>query len=153
MVSTKLKLTMSYFNVRDIQEQSFTAVVAAVCRCFSKQVFLKVLQEPQENICVRVFFLIKFKTFRPATLLKRDSKNTLGNITRQLALKNIPNDTVPQQQQWARQSIVSHKVLFKKVFKLGFFVPSDFSTLLRHCNATRLFVLTVYKKTLQNFLS
>ena len=29
---------------------------AAVRRCFSKQVFLKISQYSQENICVRVFF-------------------------------------------------------------------------------------------------
>ena len=36
MVSTKLKLIMFDLNVRDIQEHSFTVVVAVVRRCFSK---------------------------------------------------------------------------------------------------------------------
>ena len=36
MVSTTLKLTMFYLNVRDIQEQLFIVVVAGVRRCFSK---------------------------------------------------------------------------------------------------------------------
>ena len=36
MVSTKLKLAMFYLNLRDIQEQSFTVVLAVVRRCFSK---------------------------------------------------------------------------------------------------------------------
>ena len=33
---------MFYFNARDIQKQSFGFVEAAVCRFFSKYVFLKI---------------------------------------------------------------------------------------------------------------
>ena len=36
MVSTKTNLPMIYYEVQDIQEQSFTGVVAVVRRCFSK---------------------------------------------------------------------------------------------------------------------
>ena len=47
MVSTKF-----YYNVRDIQGQLFTGVVAAVHRCFTKQVFSKSSQYSHENTCV-----------------------------------------------------------------------------------------------------
>ena len=43
----------------------FQITAAAVRRCSSKKVFVKILQISQEKICVRAF--------RPATLLKRDS--------------------------------------------------------------------------------
>ena len=42
MVSTKLKLIMFDLNVRDIQEHSFTVVVAVVRRCFFKIGVLKI---------------------------------------------------------------------------------------------------------------
>ena len=42
MLLTKLKLPMFYFSARDIQKQSFTGVEAAIRRCFSKYVFLKI---------------------------------------------------------------------------------------------------------------
>ena len=46
---------------------------AAVRRCSSEKVFLKISQYSQENNCVGVSFLIMLQAFRPATLLKRDS--------------------------------------------------------------------------------
>ena len=47
MVSTKF-----YYNVRDIQEQLFTGVVAAVCRCSTKQVLSKSSQYSHEIFTV-----------------------------------------------------------------------------------------------------
>ena len=38
---------MFYFNARDIQKQSFSGAEAAVGRCFSKYVFLKISQYSQ----------------------------------------------------------------------------------------------------------
>ena len=43
---------------------------AVVQRCSIKKVFLEILQNPQENTCARVSFLIKLG-LRPATLLKK----------------------------------------------------------------------------------
>ena len=43
---------------------------AAIPKCSSKQVFLKF---PEKETYVLVFFLIWLQTFRPATLLRRDS--------------------------------------------------------------------------------
>ena len=71
MVSTKLKLTMFNFKVRDIQEQLFTVVAAAVGR-FSKYIFLKFMEYSQKNICARILSSSKVQDLRPATLLKRD---------------------------------------------------------------------------------
>ena len=45
----------------------------AVRKCSSKLVFLKLRQYLQENVCVRISFLIKSRPWRPGTLLKRDS--------------------------------------------------------------------------------
>ena len=42
-------------------------------KCSVKTLFLVVSQYSQENNCVGVFFLIKMKVFKPATLSKRDS--------------------------------------------------------------------------------
>ena len=43
---------------------------AAIWRCFTRQVFLKILQNSQDKTCARVF-LNKVGGFQPATLLKR----------------------------------------------------------------------------------
>ena len=43
--------------LRDIQEQSFTVAVAAVCRCFSKQAFLRFLAIfTGKHLCQSLFF-------------------------------------------------------------------------------------------------
>ena len=41
-------------------------------RCFIKKLFVKISQYSQENIFVRVSFLIRFQVFGPATLLKTE---------------------------------------------------------------------------------
>ena len=46
---------------------------AAVRRCSSKWMFLKISQYSQKNTCVGVLFLIRSQAFRPATLVKRYS--------------------------------------------------------------------------------
>ena len=43
---------------------------AFVQRCSVKKVFMKILQNSQENTCARIFFLNKVTDLRPATLLK-----------------------------------------------------------------------------------
>ena len=43
-------------------------------RCFLQNLFFKILQYSQENSCGGVSCLIKLQTFKPTTLLKRDSK-------------------------------------------------------------------------------
>ena len=51
----------------------FKQILAVVCRCFSKKIFLKILQYSQENTCVAVFFLIKLQTLglKKRELLKK----------------------------------------------------------------------------------
>ena len=64
-------------------------------RCSIKKPFLKISQYSQENTCVGVSLLLKIQAFRPATLLKRDSKKSvffpvkLEKFLRTLTLKNI----------------------------------------------------------------
>ena len=42
-------------------------------KCSTRKLFLKISQHSQENICVRISFLIKMQVFRAPALLKRDS--------------------------------------------------------------------------------
>ena len=42
-------------------------------KCFTRKLFLKILQYSQENTCVGISFLIKMQAFRAPALLKRDS--------------------------------------------------------------------------------
>ena len=46
---------------------------AAVQGCYVKKVFLKILQNSQENTCTRVFFLIKLQALGMQIYEKRDS--------------------------------------------------------------------------------
>ena len=65
MVSTRLKLPIFYYNVRDIQEQSFTGVVATVADIFQHRCSQKRSEYSRENVSAGVSFY--------ETLLKRDS--------------------------------------------------------------------------------
>ena len=55
MVSTKLKLPMFYFNVRDFEEPR-SQLFADVRKMFFKKGFVKLAQYSQENTYVGVFF-------------------------------------------------------------------------------------------------
>ena len=63
-----LSETHQRFNQYFYLKSRFTEPV--VRRCSVENLFLKILQNSQKNICVRVSILIKLQ---PATLLKRDS--------------------------------------------------------------------------------
>ena len=43
-------------------------------KCSTRKLFLKISHYSQETTCVWISFLIKLQSFRPAALLKRDSK-------------------------------------------------------------------------------
>ena len=63
-------------NFRDWQmfrDRPVTLIKKVVQRCSVEKLFWEISQNPQENTCVRVSFLIRLQAlgFRPATLLKK----------------------------------------------------------------------------------
>ena len=72
----RIVLTEIYKSIKAIEDGFYHKVIEAKCkeavsrRCSIKKVFLEILQNSQENTCVRVSFLIKLQAW-PATLLKK----------------------------------------------------------------------------------
>ena len=59
------------YGLKHLEKMHHLNTEAVVRMCSIKKVFLEISQNLQEFTCARDYFLIKFQTFRPATLLKK----------------------------------------------------------------------------------